>query len=88
MVSALKRGVEITYYVCLGYNDAGELMPGQDGTNEMFATKLLKGLPQQERDLLTICYYVGKDQDHPIHNSFKQRRYISNTDGCFPVTRC
>lgn len=73
MATALERGVEITYYVCFGYNDAGELMPGQGGTNEMFATKLIKTLSPQQRSLLTICYYVGKDQDHPIHNSFKQR---------------
>ena len=73
MVSALKRGVSITYYVCLGYNDAGELMPGQGGTNEMFATKLVERLNEEEKKLLTICYYVGKDQAHPIHNSFKQR---------------
>lgn len=73
MASALARGVEITYYVCFGYNDPGELMPGQGGTNEMFASKLIKSLSSQERNLLTICYYVGKDQDHPIHNSFKQR---------------
>lgn len=73
IAAALERGVEITYYVCFGYNDAGELMPGQGGTNEMFATRLLKTLSPQQRDLLTICYYVGKDQDRPIHNSFKQR---------------
>ncbi|GAM86914.1 hypothetical protein ANO11243_049350 [Dothideomycetidae sp. 11243] len=73
IVAALKRGVAVTYYVCLGYNDAGELMPGQGGTNEMFATKLVESLSPFQRDLLTICYYVGKDQAHPIHNSFKQR---------------
>ena len=73
ITAALKRGVEVTYYVCFGYNDAGELMPGQGGTNEMFAGKLVKSLEPAERDRLTIGYYVGKDQDKPIHNSFKQR---------------
>lgn len=73
ITAALKRGVKVTYYVCLGYNDAGELMPGQGGTNEMFATKLIEGLSEQERENLAVYYYVGKDQKHPIHNQFKQR---------------
>ena len=73
VITALKRGVEITYYVCLGYNDAGEIMPGQGGTNEMFAGKLVEALSPAERKLLHICYYVGKDQAHPIHHNFKAR---------------
>ena len=72
-IAALKRGVQITYYVCLGYNDAGEIMPGQGGTNEMFASNLVEALSEPERKLLDICYYVGKDQDHPIHHNFKAR---------------
>lgn len=51
-IAALKRGVQITYYVCFGYNDAGKLMPGQGGTNEMFATKLVEACSPQERDRL------------------------------------
>ena len=70
---ALKRGVEITYYVCLGYNDAGEIMPGQGGTNEMFASHLVAALSSEERSRLHIAYYVAKDQDHPIHHNFKAR---------------
>ena len=73
IANALKRGVEITYYVCLGYNDAGEIMPGQGGTNEMFAGDLVKALGPNERKLLHIGYYVGKDQNHPIHHNFKSR---------------
>lgn len=72
-IAALKRGVEITYYVCLGYNDAGEIMPGQGGTNEMFAGNLVDALTEPERKLFHVCYYVGKDQDHPIYHSFKAR---------------
>ncbi len=72
-IAALKRRVEITYYVCLGYNDAGEIMPGQGGTNEMFASNLVNALSPAERKLLHVAYYVGKDQDHPIHHNFKAR---------------
>lgn len=74
LTQALKRGVEVTYYVCLGYNDSGELMPGQGGTNEMAAGSLLKSLTTpEERARLHIFFYVAADQDHPIHNKFKQR---------------
>ncbi|CAM6116069.1 unnamed protein product [Calypogeia fissa] len=73
VAAALKRGVEVTYYVCFGYNDAGEIIPGQGGTNDQAAQALVKDISPTERQLLHICYYVGKDQDHPIHQSFKHR---------------
>ena len=48
-------------------------MPGQGGTNEMFAGNLVESLEGAERERLHIAYYVGKDQDHPIHHNFKAR---------------
>ena len=73
LAAALRRGVEVTYYVCFGYNDAGEIIPGQGGTNDQAAMSLVHIITPEERQNLHICYYVGKDQDHPIHQSFKQR---------------
>lgn len=73
IAAAIKRGVEITYYVCLGYNDAGEMMPGQGGTNETFAAKLCKELSPQQRTLLHVHWYTAKDQSKPIHHQFSQR---------------
>ncbi|KAF4631359.1 hypothetical protein G7Y89_g6776 [Cudoniella acicularis] len=73
LTAALKRGIDVTYYVCFGYNDAGEIIPGQGGTNDQAAQGLVKDLSPTECQLLHIYYYVGKDQDHPIHQSFKQR---------------
>ena len=73
LVAAIKRGVEVTYYVCLGYNDAGEMMPGQGGTNETFASKLCSHLSPEERARLHIHWYTAKDQSKPIHHQFKQR---------------
>lgn len=74
LVEACKRGVEVTYYVCLGYNDTGELLPGQNGTNEMFAHDLYSKLESPEdKARLQVFYYTAADQDHPIHNSFKKR---------------
>ena len=73
LVTAIKRGIEVTYYVCLGYNDAGEMMPGQGGTNETFASKLCSHLSPEERTRLHIHWYTAKDQSKPIHHQFKQR---------------
>lgn len=72
---ALTRGVEVTYFVCFGYNDAGEMIIGQGGTNEQAAQRLITSLPPDghERGLLHIYHYVAKDQDHPIHHSFRAR---------------
>ena len=63
----------MTYYVCLGYNDAGEMLPGQGGTNEQNANHLLTSLSSAAKERLKIFFYVAADQSRPIHNSFKQR---------------
>ncbi|KAI9897785.1 hypothetical protein N3K66_007641 [Trichothecium roseum] len=75
LAAALARGVAVTYYVCFGYNDAGEMIPGQGGTNEQAARRLLDALPADgpERDLLRVHDYVARDQDRPIHQSLQSR---------------
>ncbi|KAM4057631.1 PLD-like domain-containing protein [Hirsutella rhossiliensis] len=75
IAAALKRGVEVTYYVCFGYNDAGEMMPGQGGNNEHAARALFNSLSPDgpERQLLHVYHYVAKDQNRPIHQSYKSR---------------
>jgi hypothetical protein len=73
LIAAVKRGIEVTYYVCLGYNDAGELLPYQGGTNEMIAYKLFSELEPEEKKNLHVGYYVAKDQVMPIYNKFKAR---------------
>jgi hypothetical protein len=54
----------------LGYNDAGELLPGQGGTNEMIAAKLFNELRSDGEEAskrLKVGWYVGKDQERVIH---------------------
>jgi hypothetical protein len=70
---AVCRGIEVTLYVCMGYNDAGELLPFQGGNNEMVANGLCEGLSAEEKKRLRVHYYVAKDQVEPIHNKFKAR---------------
>ncbi|KAI9722035.1 MAG: hypothetical protein M1812_001995 [Candelaria pacifica] len=73
IISCVRRGIDVYYYVCLGYNDMGELLPYQGGTNEMIAHKLYQELDHNERKQLHVYFYVGKDQIRPIHNKFKHR---------------
>jgi hypothetical protein len=76
IIKAVKRGVEVEYWVCLGYNDAGEMLPGQGGQNEAIAKQLvdeLKSENAQIRALLKIGWYVAKDQDRVIHKKEKGR---------------
>ncbi|KAL2433945.1 hypothetical protein ABEF94_013456 [Exophiala dermatitidis] len=73
IVNVCRRGVNVTYYYCLGYNDAGELLPFQGGHNEMVANGLYRDLETEYHQYLDIHAYVAKDQVHPIHNKFKKR---------------
>lgn len=73
LAKALERGIQVTYYVCFGYNDAGEIIPGQGGTNDQAAQALVEMISAEARQRLYICYYVGKDQNRPIHQSFHKR---------------
>ena len=73
IVAACRRGVYVAYYVCLGYNDAGELLPFQNGTNEMIANRLYHELEPEFHKNLDIYNYIAKDQTRPIHNKHKQR---------------
>ncbi|KAF7157185.1 hypothetical protein CNMCM6106_002267 [Aspergillus hiratsukae] len=74
LLDAVRRGVTVTCHLCLGYNDAGQLLPFQNGTNEMIANRLYRSLrTDEERSRLRIYNYVAKDQTKPIHNKYKKR---------------
>lgn len=73
LLAAARRGVIVTCYLCLGYNDAGELLPLQGGTNEMISHKMYTDLEPEYRKNLRIAFYVGKDMTKPINNKFKKR---------------
>ncbi|PGH18320.1 hypothetical protein AJ80_04498 [Polytolypa hystricis UAMH7299] len=74
ILDAVRRGVVVTCYLCLGYNDAGQLLPFQNGTNEMVSHRLYSALEsEEEKKRLKIYNYVGKDQTRPIHKKFNMR---------------
>ncbi|KAI8962341.1 hypothetical protein F5Y11DRAFT_323174 [Daldinia sp. FL1419] len=74
IVEACERGVDVYCYICLGYNDSGEMLPMQGGHNEAIAhrlyTTLLSPLAKQR---LHWYWYIAKDQVSPIVASKKRR---------------
>lgn len=58
----------------LGFNDKGESMPFQGGTNEEVVEKMYKELNRTgHQKNLHVYWYVGKDQVRPLNAVKKQR---------------
>ncbi|KAI5477424.1 hypothetical protein MNV49_006416 [Pseudohyphozyma bogoriensis] len=74
-LEAVRRGVEVIIFADLGFNDEGELLPMQGGTNEMVAEKMYKELGDNEeaKKLLRWFWYTGKDQATPLNAKDKSR---------------
>ncbi|GAP92802.1 putative iq calmodulin-binding motif protein [Rosellinia necatrix] len=73
IVAACERGVDVYCYVCLGYNDAGEMLPMQGGHNDKIAHQLYTTLSPARRQHLHWYWYVAKDQTRPIPAVQKKR---------------
>ncbi|EJU00489.1 hypothetical protein DACRYDRAFT_116999 [Dacryopinax primogenitus] len=75
-LSACRRGVEVVLFLDLGFNDQGEMIPGQGGTNEQVVFKMyriLKEEGQTHEKNLKVYWYTGKDQIKPMNARVKQR---------------
>ncbi|KAK0659484.1 hypothetical protein QBC41DRAFT_287008 [Cercophora samala] len=72
ITEACERGVEVTCWICLGYNDAGELLPHQGGHNEKIAASLFQSLSPSAVSKLKYHWYVAKDQTVPLVQSKRQ----------------
>ncbi|KAI1280005.1 hypothetical protein F5Y07DRAFT_405617 [Xylaria sp. FL0933] len=73
IVAACERGIDVYCYVCLGYNDAGEMLPMQGGHNDKIANQLYTTLSPVGRQRLHWYWYVAKDQTRPIPAAQKKR---------------
>ncbi|KAI0392130.1 hypothetical protein F5Y17DRAFT_460189 [Xylariaceae sp. FL0594] len=75
IIEACERGVDVFCYICLGYNDAGEMLPLQGGHNEAIAHKLYtaSSLSPAGRSHLHWHWYVAKDQTTPVPAAQKKR---------------
>ncbi|KXX76260.1 Minor cardiolipin synthase ClsB [Madurella mycetomatis] len=70
---ACERGIDVVCYICLSYNDAGELLPRQGGHNEGVSAALHAGLSPAGRRRLHYKWYVAKDQTAPLAQSKRLR---------------
>lgn len=73
IIEACERGIDVYCYICLGYNDSGELLPMQGGHNDVVAHHLYTSLSPQGKQHLHYFWYVGKDQTKPIVQEKKKR---------------
>ncbi|GHJ89197.1 hypothetical protein NliqN6_5599 [Naganishia liquefaciens] len=71
---ACRRGVEVILFLDLGFNDKGESIPFQGGTNEQVVVNLYKILSKENKEQhLKVYWYTGKDQIRPLNAVHKQR---------------
>lgn len=73
IIEACERGIAVYCYICLGYNDTGELLPMQGGHNDMVAHQLYTSLSPEGKKMLHYFWYVAKDQTKPIVQERKKR---------------
>jgi hypothetical protein len=59
ILEAVWRGIVVTCYVCLGYNDAVQLLSFQNGISEMISSRLYKSLSEKDRERLSIFLLRG-----------------------------
>jgi hypothetical protein len=74
VLNAVRRGVECTLYIDVGFNDGGEALPGQGGTNEEVTKKMFAQLTDEEKERLRIYWYTGMSS--PAKSWFHSRIYI------------
>ncbi|GAA5925237.1 uncharacterized protein JCM15063_004964 [Sporobolomyces koalae] len=70
----LKEGIQVTLFLDLGFNDKGESIPFQGGTNEQVVARLYSQLISRGKSKnLHVYWYTGKDQIRPIRAIAKSR---------------
>ncbi|GAA5820248.1 hypothetical protein JCM11251_005543 [Rhodosporidiobolus azoricus] len=68
------KGIQVTLFLGLGFNDKGESIPFQGGTNEQVVFRLYAALrPIKKEHNLHVYWYTGKDQIRP-HNAIHKSR--------------
>ncbi|KAI0035523.1 hypothetical protein K488DRAFT_43117 [Vararia minispora EC-137] len=75
-LDACRRGIEVTLFLDLGFNDQGEQIPFQGGTNEMVVHNMYDVLNKEKKGNeknLHVFWYTGKDQKRPINAAAKKR---------------
>ncbi|KAI9461909.1 hypothetical protein BJY52DRAFT_1257542 [Lactarius psammicola] len=75
-LDACRRGVQVTLYLDLGFNDQGEMIPFQGGTNEEVVHKMYRKLNDEGNGAekrLEVFWYTAKDQTKPLNAALRKR---------------
>ncbi|KAH9003737.1 hypothetical protein EDB86DRAFT_2889505 [Lactarius hatsudake] len=75
-LDACRRGVRVTLYLDLGFNDQGEMIPFQGGTNEEVVHKMYRRLNNEGNGAekrLEVFWYTAKDQTKPLNAAVRKR---------------
>ena len=75
-LAACRRGVQVTLYLDLGFNDQGEMIPFQGGTNEEVVHKMYRRLNREgngDEKHLEVFWYTAKDQTKPLNAAIRKR---------------
>lgn len=72
-LDACRRGILVEIYADLGFNDEGELLPYQGGTNKMVVQSMYGRLAPEHKQYLRWYWYTGKDQKRPLNAKDKSR---------------
>lgn len=73
VLNAVRRGIECTLYIDVGYNDGGEVLPGQGGINEEVSKRMFAQLNEEEKERLKFYWYTGE-----LH----RRQMITSSSDC------
>lgn len=60
VLAAVRRGVTCVLYVDVGFNDGGEVLPLQGGTNEEVVRRMYAELREEEKERLQYHWYTGE----------------------------
>lgn len=70
-------------HMWLGYNEQGEMLPMQGGTNSRVYMAMCDTLNREgKRKFLKACWYTAKDRDRPIDAAKKERNCHSVSIVC------
>ncbi|GJJ09337.1 hypothetical protein Clacol_003559 [Clathrus columnatus] len=74
ILNACRRDIDCTLYLDLGFNDGGEMLPLQGGTNSKVITEMYTTLNAEgKQGNLKVYWYTAKDQNKPIDAADKRR---------------
>ena len=81
VLDACKRGVTVTLYIGLGFNDFAEgIVPFQGGTNDSVRYRLMTELSKENKQkYLKWHWYVAKDQNALFDSKNKQEIVMLNS---------